>query len=65
MVHGILKIKFLNWCLDWKILYFDPECPLDKKGQLWLKHYLRNYIDTSAFADVSYLMADVEAKLFV
>ena len=27
--------------------------------------YLRNYIDTSAFADVSYLMGDVEAKFYV
>ena len=26
---------------------------------------LRNYIGTSAFADVSYLMADVEAKFYV
>ena len=26
---------------------------------------LRNYIGTSAFVDVTYLMADVEAKLFV
>ena len=26
---------------------------------------LRNYIGTSAFAEVTYLMADVEAKLFV
>ena len=26
---------------------------------------LRNYISTSAFADVIYLMADVEAKFYV
>ena len=26
---------------------------------------LQNYIGTSAFADVSYLMADVEAKFYV
>ena len=26
---------------------------------------LRNYIGTSAFADVSYLIADVEAKFYV
>ena len=31
----------------------------------WLCQCLRNYIGTSAFADVSYSMADVEAKFFV
>ena len=27
--------------------------------------YLRNYIVTSAFADISYLMSNVEAKFYV
>ena len=33
----------------------------------FLVHFqsLRNYVGTSAFADVSYLMADVEAKFYV
>ena len=30
-----------------------------------LPQCLRNYISTSAFADVSYLMANVEAKFYV
>ena len=42
----------------------DEYCNVDLDNGL-APQCLRNYIGTSAFADVSYLMADVEATFYV